>query len=53
MIRKQRLTGKVKLGVYLTELILELKLILKLKLNLKSSQKGNNLFEKNNKTNKL
>ena len=53
MIRKQRLTGKVKLGVYLTELILELKPILELKLNRKPIQKGNDLSEENIKTNEL
>ena len=47
------LPGKIKLGVYLAELILELKLLLKLKLNLKPSRKANDLSEENNKTNKL
>ena len=50
---KKRLPGKIKLGVFMVELILELKLILKLKLNLKPSQKGNDFSEENNKTNKL
>ena len=48
---KHRPTGKVKFGVFLTELKLELKLILELKLKLKSSHKGNDLSEENNNTN--